>query len=510
MSKNIDPPYNTGAKDWKYNNDYVDSSDSYRHSKWLSMMEKRLKLAKKLLNPKDGVLIVAIDDYEFAHLTVLLEELFSEYDCNTIVVNHHPQGGSADNVARTHEYAIFVTPKGKKVIFGNKSEDIEEKWSLMRGGTNERNLRIGRPKSFYAIYINKSTLKIEGVGPELEANESYDLNETPNDCIAMYPIGKDGKERVWRYTRSSMIQHIHNGDIVCTPNLSLQVIKRRDTKYESVVSVWTDTKYNAGTSGTAILQQIFYPNNRFPYPKSLYSVLDCIKYSTLHKPNALIVDFFAGSGTTLHAVNLLNVEDGGQRRCILVTNNEVSDKEAKKLKKDGFKPGDLEWERLGIARYVTWPRTLCSIKGEDINGEPLKGNYLESDRPMADGFQSNAIYFKLGFLDKTSIALGRQFKELLSVLWMKAGAIGACPQLEGEDIPKMLILPDNHFAVLTDEKDFPEFFEQVKAAANIETVFIVTDSEAGYREMAAKLQVKTSYQLYRDYLDNFRINTGRK
>lgn len=544
----IDPPYNTRDDDWKYNNNYVDSSDSYRHSKWLSMMEKRMKLAKKLLNPEDGVLIVAIDDYEFAHLTVLLEELFSEYDRNTIVVNHHPQGGSADNVARTHEYAIFVTPKGKKVIFGNKSEDIEDKWSLMRGGTNERNLRIGRPKSFYAIYINKSTLKIEGVGPELEANESYDLNETPNDCIAMYPIGKDGKERVWRYTRSSMIQHIHNGDIVCTPNLSLQVIKRRDTKHESVVSVWTDTKYNAGTSGTPILQQIFYPNNRFPYPKSLYSILDCIKYSTLHKPKALIVDFFAGSGTTLHAVNLLNAEDGGQRRCIMVTNNEVSKSEATSLTDQGYQPGDEEWERLGIARYVAWPRTICSIKGVDINGKPLKGDYgtyheeyqkveeelknsetnkavrgklyrlkknvpddeKMSEMKMADGFQSNAIYFKLGFLDKTSIALGRQFKELLSVLWMKAGAIGPCPQLEGEDIPKMLILPDNHFAVLTDEKDFPEFFEQVKAAANIETVFIVTDSEAGYREMAAKLQAKTSYQLYRDYLDNFRINTGRK
>jgi adenine-specific DNA-methyltransferase len=129
---------------------------------------------------------------------------------------------------------------------------------------------------------------------------------------------------------------------------------------------------------------------------------------------------------------------------------------------------------------------------------------------MADGFQANAIYFKLGFLDKTAIALGRQFKELLSVLWMKAGSIGMCPQIEGETIPKMLILPGNRFAILTDERDFPEFLEQIKKTPEIETVFIVTDSEPGYREMAAKLQEKTSYQLYRDYLDNFRINTERK
>ena len=149
-----------------------------------------------------------------------------------------------------------------------------------------------------------------------------------------------------------------------------------------------------------------------------FTVADTLRYFVMDKPDALIIDFFAGSGTTLHAVNLLNAEDGGHRRCVIVTNNEVSDTEAKEMTKRGLKPGDEEWEALGIARYVTWPRTVCAIEGHDVNGNPLKGNYLGSDIPMSDGFNSNAIYFKLGFLDKTAVALGMQFKEMLPVLWM--------------------------------------------------------------------------------------------
>ena len=168
-----------------------------------------------------------------------------------------------------------------------------------------------------------------------------------------------------------------------------------------------------------------------------------------------IFDFFAGSGTTLHATNLLNAEDGGHRRCIMVTNNEVSDTESKELTSKGYKPGDEEWEKLGIARHVTWPRTVCSIKGENIMGEPLKGNYIGSDIPMYDGFKANAVFFKLGFLDKTKVSLGMQFKELLSTLWMKAGAIGRCPAVD-EAVPDMLILPENKMAILNDENQFAE------------------------------------------------------
>ena len=503
----IDPPYNTGARDWKYNNDYVDGGDTYRHSKWLSMMQKRLQIAKRLLS-RDGVMIIAIDDYEEAHLILLLEDIYPDYDISPVIINHHPQGGAADNISRTHEYAIFVTPKGKKVVHGKKSENLEESWSLTRGGTDVRNLRKGRPNSFYAIYVCKDTLQVIGVGPHLDVDTPYDPKEAPEGCVAFYPVGKDGTERVWRYERESMQQHIEDGDIVCTPKMTLNVVKQRDVKYDPVFSVWTDGRYNAGTYGTNITYELFGGQNRFSYPKSLYTVADCVSISIQDKPNALVLDFFAGSGTTLHAVNLLNKEDNGHRRCILVTNNEVSDLEAKALTAQGFRPGDKEWEDLGIAKYVTWPRTVCSIEGHDINGKPLKGNYIGSNSPMSEGFRANAVFFKLGFLEKTAIALGMQFKELLPVIWMKAGAVGEMPIIK-ESIPEMLILPENRFAVLINENAFASFEEAVKSAPEIQTVFIVTDYEVNYRAMVKSLNVETSYQLYRDYLDNFRINHGR-
>lgn len=174
----------------------------------------------------------------------------------------------------------------------------------------------------------------------------------------------------------------------------------------------------------------------------------------------------------------------------------------------GHQPGDEEWNELGIARHVTWPRTICSIEGHDVNGQPLKGNYLGNDLPMADGFKANAAFFQLGFLDKTAVSLGMQFKEMLPVLWMKAEAKGRCPALD-DDIPEMLILPENKFAVLINENAFASFEETIQAHPEIQTVFIVTDYEVNYRSMVKSLGVQTSYQLYRDYLDNFRINHGR-
>lgn len=126
---------------------------------------------------------------------------------------------------------------------------------------------------------------------------------------------------------------------------------------------------------------------------------DTIKFFVANKPNAIIVDFFAGSGTTQHAVNLLNAEDNGNRICIMVTNNELSLEEENRLKKNGYKKGDPEWEKYGIAKYVTWPRTECSINGLDINGKKLSGEYLSdkvSDKiiKMSDGFRCNVKYFK--------------------------------------------------------------------------------------------------------------------
>lgn len=193
----------------------------------------------------------------------------------------------------------------------------------------------------------------------------------------------------------------------------------------------------------------------------------------------------------------------------MVTNNEVSDDEAKTLKRQGYQPGDDEWEKLGIARYVTWPRTVCSIEGHDVNGNPLKGEYLGNDISMSDGFAANAEYFKLGILDKSSVALGQQFREILPMLWLKAGAVGKRPDLADGELPDMLIPECSNFAVLIDERYFGAFLAEIEARPDIEYVYLVTNSEDAYREMGSRIRTRNVIQLYRDYIDNFVINSRR-
>lgn len=545
----IDPPYNTGAKDWKYNNDYVDSSDSYRHSKWLSFMEKRLKLAKKLLNPKDSVLIVTIDEKEYLHLGCLLEEVFSDAKMQMISSAINGKGVARDSeFARVNEY-IFVVRIGEASVtplslpeewMGNvkTSTTNRVRWgSLMRSGSGA--LRTDSPGCFYPIYISKDKKHFCGAGDVVPPGVDRNTVPIPKDVIALFPIHDDGVEGRWQYSRDKYLEIQEKGYV----RISTQTAKGKEATLRYISEGW-QKKVESGVikvigkaeDGSVLLddsdyEKEFVPGNqwwipshdatefgsklltgiigkRFSFPKSVYAVQDVLRFFVKSKKNTLILDFFAGSGTTLHAVNLLNAEDGGNRRCILVTNNEVSAEETTELEKKGIKPGDPEWDQLGIARYVTWPRTVCSIKGCDIKGKPLKGKYINTDIDMANGFTSNAMFFKLGFLDKTAVALGRQLSELLPVLWLKAGSHGQCPVLENDKEP-LVILPENHMAILIDEKRYIEFVNQIDAYPQIETIYFVTDSEAGYREMISRYPDKKTYQLYRDYLDNFRINTGR-
>lgn len=663
----IDPPYNSGARDWKYNNDYVDGNDFYRHSKWLSMIEKRLLLAKKLLNPIDSVLIVTIDEKEYLHLGCLIEQIFPDASIQMITDVIHPSGVARTNqFSRVEEYIFFVgigisqpaLSHDSMLDFemtGNYRQEAGDKipWArMLRRGNNSH--REHSQNCFYPIFVNEQLKKIESVGFPPGKGVNKDSIEIPENCVAVWPMHNGGVEGCWQLSRSKFIQalsdgtaklgrknklgqwsinylnqgfieEIKNGTIAVVGKDSdgSLILERKSGKLVAAKSVWNRKLHDASLYGSVFLTSIL--GKRFTFPKSLYSEIDTIRFFVANKPNALILDFFAGSGTTLHAVNLLNAEDGGHRRCIMVTNNEIGEAKEKELKPQGIRPGDEEWEKWGIARYVTWPRTECSIKGVDVNGNPIDGEYIttktetkRSDRrfnqinfltdaptlkqkkavvalinkqkaiklpsmsedadfllaeeddscnasilfdiaaldewkealeghdeitdfyivtqkdalfrkikadvselmgqieesipvsmPMKDGFKANAAYFKLGFLDKTSVALGRQFKELLPILWMKAGARGECPTIESEEFPKMLICKYNHFAVLLDEYAYPTFEKEVNEAEGIDTAYIVTDSDSGYKEMAQGLNVDTSYQLYRDYLDNFRINNIR-
>ena len=544
----IDPPYNTGARDWKYNNDYVDGTDAYRHSKWLSFMEKRLRMAKKLLNPKDSVLIVTIDEKEYLHLGCLLEEIFTEARIQMITTVISAKGVvRTGQFSRVEEYIYILELGNSSVQPGiynmlddeiKKEPDRSIEWLGFRRRAPQAK-RNSRPNQFYPVFVSNSDGRIISIGDVVKHGVDRNSIPVPEGCTALWPLSRDGDERLWSLVpeqarinfekgylrvnnwnsekRTGTVYYLPSGTIDDIENGKAEIVGYNadgsvEAKYHSEGTtppkrVWNMKTHNAETYGTNILNAII--GKRFDYPKSLYAVHDSLRFYVERKKDALIIDFFSGSGTTLHAVNLLNAEDGGHRRCIMVTNNEVSEAEAKVLMKQGIKPSDEEWEKLGIARYVTWPRTVCSIEGHDVNGNPLKGNYLGSNIPMADGFKTNAAYFKLGFLDKASIRIGRQFREMLPILWMKAGCFGPCPVLVDQKVPEYMVLPENRMAILNDNSCFKRFAEEVGNALEIETVYLVTDSDADYRSVSKGLNVKQTYQLYRDYLDNFRINSRR-
>jgi adenine-specific DNA-methyltransferase len=356
----IDPPYNTGAKNWKYNNDYVDKDDEYRHSKWLSFMRKRLVSAKSLLKP-DGVLVCAIDKHEHAHLCVLLEEIFSNHDQHSVTIVHNPKGVQGTNFSYTHEYAIFVLPINKKAIEDRVLTEDEIYVSNLRNWGNESE-RSDAKNCFYPIIVKNG--EIAGFGDV--AKDDYhpeSANEVRKDgAVLVWPIDERGIERKWRYARQSVEDISHVLRIKTSRNGKVQIMIAKD--YGTYKTVWQDKRYDASEYGTKLLREII-PDCDFDFPKSLYTVQDCLSAVIKNNHRATILDFFAGSGTTGHAVMALNKEDGGNRQFILCTNNENN-----------------------IAEEVTYPRIKNVINGyADVEGIP-----------------ANIRYFKTAFVPKSDVS----------------------------------------------------------------------------------------------------------
>ncbi len=328
----IDPPYNTGATDWRYNNDYVDSNDEWRHSKWISFMEKRLKMAKNLLK-EDGIICVTIDDYEISRLLILMEEVFGEFNhLGTVPIRNNPAGRSTTKgISITHEYAIFFgkTDKSKvgrlernqRQIDRYKEEDSKGKfeWVNFR---KPGSMRSESPKMFYPVFVSKNEVRL----PKILWNDSeqeWDLKEKPkkNEEI-VYPIDDDGKERRWRWGVERFEKETEELTSKFLKNKLHVYVKGRINDEGVLPMTWWDKKeYSSTAYGTNLLKEIFSELQIFSYPKSIYAVIDSISVMSENK-NALILDFFAGSGTTGHAVLELNKQDGGNRKFILCTNNE--------------------------------------------------------------------------------------------------------------------------------------------------------------------------------------------
>ncbi len=544
----IDPPYNTGARDWKYNNDFVDGNDQWRHSKWLSMMKKRLVLARGLLKPDTGVLIVTIDEHEVHHLGMLLEGVFPDCARQLITIVINQKGVAQGRLARVEEYAQFVfmpnaflgkyhddllDPEARR----NEKRFLTPRWEwLLRGGNNSR--REDRPKLFYPIFVDPTRKTITGVGEPLPLKERPNLDKADDGRVA-WPIrdngsfgnwqlkpatlreligggyvklgGFDSKRRTWTvlYLNKGTRARIDKGEIriVARDGVTGAVTveyANREARQRNIKTVWHRGTHDSGIYGSSILRSVLGDGVSFPFPKSLYAVRDSIGAVVRDRPNAVVLDFFAGSGTTYHALALLNAEDDGKRRCILVTNNEVSEDEAKPLTEAHRFPGEPEFEKHGICEAITWPRCKFVTQGHRDDGTPLPGTYLDGGE-MKDGFKENLEYFRLDFLDPHEVAYGDRFEAILPILWLMAGAKGEREAVRGRG--KWFIPKHSPYAVLLKEEHFAEFKRELKQRPNVSLVFLVTDSPEAFRDMSADLLGKPlTKMLYKNYLDNFRIN----
>ncbi len=499
----IDPPYNTGAKDWKYNNDYVASDDDYRHSKWLSFMERRLTLAKDLLNNKTGTLIVTIDENEQHRLNLLIEQIFFDWTISSISVAHNPRGIQGDVISLVHETYFVVTPPGKKVgnVRALTEEEVEKNASPLRNWGSESK-RSDAATCFYPIYVKNG--KVVGFGDYLGREDPTHpgRNEPgPDGSVAVWPIDSKGVERKWRYARSTVESIQPNLRVKVTRNGLLDVHIAKT--HGPVKSIWTGAKYDANTHGTQLVSSLI-PGQSFPFPKSLYAVEEAMRFFVGENPDAVILDFFSGSGSTAHAVMRLNKQDGGRRQCISVTNNEVSAEEQKTLRKKGLRPGDPEWEQWGICDYVTKPRVTAAITGITPQGDPVKGDYKFTDEfPMADGLEENAAFFTLTYETPLAVRHHRAFSRIAPMLWLRAGSRGRIIHDLGErgwDVAEA-------YGVLQNMDDAAVFRRALENTDTAQTAFIVTDSEASFQAVTQELPERvTAVRLYSSYLLNFEIN----
>lgn len=304
----IDPPYNTDATPIVYKN-------NYRHSTWLALMYGRLDVTKKLIRT-DSVMSIAIDDYELAKISLLIESMFPSHILQRAIVNHYPGSGTGrTNVSRTHEYNLFLLPDEEDLVLGKPSDGGYRERSFRRAGTGENNYRIGRPNSFFAILIDAE--KHEIVGLEEPPVSDYVRSDTADGFKRIYPIGEDGSERVWSLSYDGALIALKEGRLRCSPNNTIIRIYNDEESREIMQSVWLNNKFNASVNGTNLLGDILGNSSLFSYPKSLYTVSTAID-SIIQNSDELTLDYFAGSGTTGHAVIYLNREDGGKRKYILV------------------------------------------------------------------------------------------------------------------------------------------------------------------------------------------------
>jgi len=348
----IDPPYNSPSSEIAYKN-------SYKHSSWLSLMQDRLLSAQKFQDKKCSC-IVAIDENEVNGLQRLMYDVFPGWDVALISIEHNKKGIQGGHFSYSNEFAIFAIPYELKKLNRTLLPESEWKYSNLRNWGGE-SLRTDGRNCFYPIFVKDN--EIVGFG-DISDDDFHPQSANvpqPDGTIAVYPIDAQGIERKWRYARNTVEGVRKLLKAVRARTGDLQIMKAKpDAQFKTM---WYNCKYNAGDYGTKILTNLGFDKGLFDFPKSIHTVRDCI--FAVSGQGALVLDFFAGSGTTGHAVINLNREDGGSRKYILVEMGEYFDTVLKpriqkvvysKEWKDGKPKPDKEGNLNGISHCFKYLR----------------------------------------------------------------------------------------------------------------------------------------------------------
>jgi adenine-specific DNA-methyltransferase len=474
-----------------------------------------------------------------------LEQIFPDALRQLVTICITPSGTSGDGLSRVEEYALFCFLGGTQpnripddLLSAEKKKSCTDvAWeSLLRRGNAW--YRKARKNLCYPVLIDDKTQRIVGVGKPFSGKDEAKRPTRINGCFAAWPVRTDSRLGIWRVdgakllklagqgfayasafdeTRNTWsIKYLMAGSVKAIAAGKIEITGRgkhgeaivRATELNRVVpkTMWHRGRHNAGgNGGTQALTALLGQRDLFPFPKSVYSVYDTLEIATANRKNALVLDFFAGSGTTYHATCLLNAADAGSRRCILVTNNEVRDGVASQLNGEGHFAGDSKFEAAGIAESVTWPRCYAVTTGKRPDGKTAEGAGLDG-REYSLGFEEGIEYFRLDFLDPDDVARGDAFQAVLPILWMMAGCIGEREESKGSQA--WFIPARSPFGVLIKENEFLAFRDKLAARDDIEWAFLVTDSEENFGLMRRALERKVHcVQLYKSYLENFRLNT---
>jgi len=460
------------------------------------------------------------------------------------------QGSTREGMfSRADEYLYYVFLGDASVAkvaddMLNESTGYSAKSQLwfqyIRGGKAGKGTRREDSKNlFFPLFVDPDSGRLIEVGDPLPLGVSRQTVKSPPGTIAVWPLFDDGGEGRWRTgveiarrwhsrgllrlgkssktesgwsamsIRSGTESRIDAGEIAIIGHRkdgSAVLEERSGVNVRSPKTVWNRVSHNAGWHGTKVINQMM-PDRSFPFPKSLYAVEDAIRFVVASKPDAVILDFFAGSGTTAHATARLNRQDGGRRQSISVTNNEVSAEEQTTLRRAGNRPGDPSWEIRGICEQITKPRIEAAITGFDPMGTPIKGDYKFTDEfPMRDGFKENAEFFTLTYEAPLRVSSNREFAKIAPLLWLRAGSRGR----RIDDIRSGWDVADT-YGVLANLDRTEAFLKAIAAKGDgIRIVFIVTDEDRVFESVAQELPEHIEpVRLYEAYLRNFEIETGR-